>query len=107
MVLVLPGLGFQYGVVATDATGAYLDGGKTYQFTIHREMPAKDFWSMVVDDFSTNSKRDGDMIVNADGAVVLTLNRQHQQGRKPTGFRPFLVRPGSLCFVLRPWRILV
>ncbi|MBN9669826.1 DUF1254 domain-containing protein [Roseibium aggregatum] len=42
------GTGSVYAFTPHDATGAYLDGGKTYKVTLPGPVPAKDFWSFVV-----------------------------------------------------------
>ncbi|WP_346911713.1 DUF1254 domain-containing protein [uncultured Roseibium sp.] len=42
------GTGSIYAFTPHDATGAYLDGGKTYKVTLPGPVPAKDFWSFVV-----------------------------------------------------------
>ena len=95
MVLKMVGAGSQYGVVATDANGAYLDGSKTYKFTVDANVPAKDFWSMVVYDPQTrselqtpqmlpskNSKRNQDMVVNANGSIDLYFGPTAPQGKE-------------------------
>ena len=61
------------------------DGAKTYQLTLPPDVPANDFWSVVVYDPQTrselqtgqpypsrNSKRD-DLAVNDDGSITLTF----------------------------------
>ena len=120
MVLEMPGLGSQYGVVSADATGAYLDGGKSYRFTINPDVPAKDFWSMVIYDPQTrselqtgqplpskNSKRDRDMIVNADGSVDLYFGPKAPAGKESNWIQTV---PGKGWFAvfrlygpLEPW----
>lgn len=42
------GRGSVYAFVATDAGGAYLDGGKTYSVTLPGPVPANEFWSFTV-----------------------------------------------------------
>jgi len=42
------GSGSVYAIAAKDATGAYLDGGKTYSVTLPGPVPAKRFWSFQV-----------------------------------------------------------
>lgn len=83
MVLKLVGKGSQYALANRDANGAFLDGGKTYKLTIPANVPAANFWSVVVYDPQTrselqtsqpfpsrNNKRDN-LIENADGSVDL------------------------------------
>ena len=94
MVLKIPGKGSQYALNVTDSTGAFLDGSKTYQLTIPANVPAKDFWSVVVYDPQTrselqtsqpfpskNDKRDS-LAVNADGSVTLTFAPQVPAGQE-------------------------
>ena len=50
-----PGTGSAYAVLFRDATGAYLDGSKTYSVTLPGPIPAKDFWSFTVYDNQTRS----------------------------------------------------
>ena len=49
------GKGSQYGMIFTDANRAPLDGGKTYKLHLPPNIPAKDFWSIVVYDTQTRS----------------------------------------------------
>ena len=120
MVLKMVGLGSQYGVVATDANGAYLDGSKTYKFTVNKNVPAKDFWSMVVYDPQTrselqtsqplpskNSKRNQDMVANADGSIDLNFGPSAPQGKQTNWIQTV---PGKGWFAvfrlygpLQPW----
>ncbi len=50
-----PGTGSAYAFTARDATGAYLDGSRTYKVTLAGPIPAKDFWSFTVYDNQTRS----------------------------------------------------
>ena len=83
MVAKMVGVGSQYANAATDKDGNYLDGGKNYKLHIPANVPAKDFWSVVVYDPQTrselqtsqpfpskNNKRDK-LIVNTDDSVDL------------------------------------
>ena len=85
MALRMPGVGSQYAITGQDGTGNRLDGGREYRLTIPPEVPAKDFWSVVVYDPQTrselqtpqlypsrNSTRDP-MVANADGSITLTF----------------------------------
>ena len=119
------GVGSQYAIAGTDENGAFFDGGKTYKLTIDADVPAKDFWSMVVYDPQTrsqlqtsqpfpakNNKRNKDMVANADGSVDLYFGPKHRKARKPIGLKlpgkgwftafgsmarcnPGLIKPGS------------
>jgi hypothetical protein len=50
------GAGSLYWLGHRDATGAYLDGGKTYQLTVPLPVPAGLFWSVTVYDAATRSE---------------------------------------------------
>ncbi|MGL1932769.1 MAG: DUF1254 domain-containing protein [Desulfotalea sp.] len=83
MVMKMVGKGSQYAYAATDKNGDYLDGSKNYKLNIPANVPAADFWSVVLYDPQTrselqtsqafpskNNKRDN-LIENADGSVDL------------------------------------
>ena len=55
MVLEMIGAGSQYALAALDSKGRYLDGAQDYKLTIPSDVPAKDFWSLVVYDPQTRS----------------------------------------------------
>ncbi|WP_417858730.1 DUF1254 domain-containing protein [Xanthomarina gelatinilytica] len=83
MVLEMVGLGSQYAIAFLDAEGNYLDGSKKYSLNIPANVPAKDFWSVVMYDPQTrselqtsqplpsvNSQR-SPLVKNEDGSVTL------------------------------------
>jgi len=83
MTMKMVGKGSQYAVVFADKAGNDLIGAKTYTLNIPANVPANDFWSVVVYDPQTrselqtgqpfpsrNNKRD-QLAVNADGSVDL------------------------------------
>lgn len=85
MALRIPGVGSQYAIAEHDAAGEYLDGAASYEVTLPADVPAKDFWSVVVYDPQTRSElqtpqpfpsknnvRD-DLIFNDDGTITLTF----------------------------------
>jgi len=85
MALKMPGVGSQYALVDHDANGDHLDGSKNYRLTLPRDVPAKDFWSIVVYDPQTrselqtgqpfpsaNSQRDP-LEHHDDGSITLTF----------------------------------
>lgn len=85
MALEMPGVGSQYAIAEHDARGDYLDGTTDYQLTLPANVPAGDFWSVVVYDPQTrselqttqpfpsrNSQRDT-LAYNHDGSVTLTF----------------------------------
>jgi hypothetical protein len=49
------GIGSQYAMTERDAAGQYLDGGKSYRLHLPPNIPAKDFWSLLVCDPQTRS----------------------------------------------------
>jgi hypothetical protein len=51
-----PGAGSLYWLGARDATGAYLDGGKTYKLSVPQPVPDKLFWSVTAYDAQTRSE---------------------------------------------------
>lgn len=94
MVLKLPGKGSQYALNVTDSEGEFLDGSKTYSLTIPADVPAKDFWSVVIYDPQTrselqtgqpfpskNNQRD-DLAVNDDGSVTLYFGSEAPSGKQ-------------------------
>lgn len=50
------GIGSQYALAALDAQQRDLDGGKTYKLHLPPNIPAKNFWSVVVYDTQTRSE---------------------------------------------------
>ena len=83
MALEMVGVGSQYAIAFRDAADEYLDGGAHYRLRIPADVPAKDFWSVVVYDPQTrselqtgqpfpsrNDQRD-ELVVGDDGAVEL------------------------------------
>jgi hypothetical protein len=85
MALEMPGVGSQYAIADHDANGDELDGSRTYDLTLPPNVPAQDFWSVVVYDPQTrselrtdapfpsrNNQRDA-LTPNDDGSVTLTF----------------------------------
>ncbi|MDG2271037.1 MAG: DUF1214 domain-containing protein, partial [Halioglobus sp.] len=94
MVMKMVGVGSQYAVAAADKDGNYLDGSKTYRLKIPADVPAKDFWSVVVYDPQTrselqteqpfpskNNKRD-QLEMSADGSVDLYFGPTAPEGKE-------------------------
>jgi hypothetical protein len=78
------GQGSQYLWTYRDAGGEYLDGGKTYKLHVLPNIPAKNFWSVVVYDSLSRSELQGGQplpsvssytkpLVNADGSIDITF----------------------------------
>ncbi|MDG2186140.1 MAG: DUF1254 domain-containing protein [Mariniblastus sp.] len=120
MVLEMVGAGSQYALAATDDQGEYLDGSKTYQVDIPADVPAKDFWSLVVYDPQTrsmlqtgqlypskNNQRNRDMKPNADGSTTIWFSPEAPTGHEANWIQTV---PGKGWFVclrlygpLKPW----
>jgi len=92
MALEMPGVGSQYALVDRDSAGDHLDGANRYQLTLPPDVPAKDFWSLVVYDPQTrselqtgqpfpsrNSQRD-QLAVHDDGSITLTFGPEEPEG---------------------------
>jgi hypothetical protein len=55
MAMKMVGIGSQYAAATTDSEGKPLDGSKTYKIHLPPNIPAKNFWSVVVYDNQTRS----------------------------------------------------
>jgi len=94
MVLKMVGKGSQYAMAALDSNGEYLDGGKNYQLNIPANVPAKDFWSIVIYDpqtrselqtsqpFPSKNNQRNELIENADGSVDLYFGPKPPKGKE-------------------------
>jgi len=83
MVLKMIGKGSQYALGVLDSEGNYLDGSKNYTLNIPANVPAKDFWSVVMYDPQTRSQLQTDqalpsvssqrtpLVENEDGSITL------------------------------------
>jgi len=94
MAVAMPGIGSAYAAAVRDAGGNYLDGAKTYKFTLPPNPPAKDFWSLVLYDSQTrsllqtdnpypslNSERSG-VEPNPDGSVDIYFGPTAPEGKE-------------------------
>ena len=94
MVMKMVGKGSQYALSAQDKNGDYLDGSKNYKLNIPANVPAKDFWSLVIyapqsrselrtnQEFpSRNSKRDN-LITNEDGSIDIYFGPSAPAGKE-------------------------
>jgi hypothetical protein len=90
----IPGRGSQYAISVADTSGKEFDGAKTYRVNIPANVPAKDFWSVVIYDPQTrselqtsqpfpskNNKRDN-LIFNRDGSVDLYFGPKAPAGKE-------------------------
>ncbi len=125
MAVAMPGVGSQYAAAARDANGDYLDGAKTYKLTLPKDIPAKDFWSIVLYDSQTrsmlqtdrqfpslNSERDA-VEVNSDGSTDIYFGPTSPAGMEKNwiqtvpgkGFWPILRLYGPLeTWFDKTWR---
>jgi len=119
MVMKMVGLGSQYAGAMKDSKGNAFDGGKTYKLDIPANVPAKDFWSLVVYDSQTrselqtnnpfpslNNKRDK-LDENSDGSVTVYFGPKATKGKERNWIETV---PGKSWFVilrlygpLEPW----
>jgi hypothetical protein len=94
MALKMIGKGSQYALVDQDKNGEFLDGGKNYILNIPANVPAKDFWSVVIYDPQTrselqtgqpfpskNNKKD-DLDYNSDGSVDFYFGSEAPAGKE-------------------------
>lgn len=89
-----PGTGSAYAFTARDATGAFLDGAKTYRITMPAPIPAGQFWSFTVYDSQTRSmlatdqklagidSNQKDMKANADGSYTVWFGPKAPEGHE-------------------------
>ncbi|MDG2206339.1 MAG: DUF1254 domain-containing protein [Pirellulales bacterium] len=119
MVKEMIGVGSQYALNALDTEGAYLDGSQSYKLNIPKDVPAKDFWSIVVYDPQTrselqtaqpfpsrNSRRD-QMQVNEDGSVDIYFGPKPPAGKESNWIQTVPGKGWFLCLrlygPLKPW----
>ncbi|WP_319524521.1 DUF1254 domain-containing protein [uncultured Desulfosarcina sp.] len=94
MVMQMVGVGSQYAMATQDSKGNVLDGSKTYKLNIPANVPAKDFWSVVIYDPQTrselqtstpfpskNSEADK-MTTNSDGSIDLYFGPEAPKGKE-------------------------
>ena len=88
------GIGSQYAYTEHDASGKYLDGGKNYRLHLPPNIPAKDFWSLLVYDPQTRSMLQTDqqfpsmssqkkgLVVNPDTSVDVYFGPESPPGKE-------------------------
>ena len=95
MVLRMVGVGSQYAIASRDSAGEYLDGSDTYKLTLPANVPARDFWSIVVYDPQTrsmlqtdqpypskNNERNPDLVTNSDGSTDIYFGPTAPEGKE-------------------------
>ena len=109
MALEIAGVGSNYAFATHDKEGNILLGDNNYRLHINANVPAKDFWSIVVYDPQTrsmlqnaqpypnkNSQKDK-MIYNKDGSVDLYFGTKAPKGKEVNWIQTV---PGKAWFVL-------
>ena len=114
------GVGSQHALAATDSSGDYLDGGKSYSLTLPANVPAKGFWSIVVYDPQTRSmlqtprttrpslsSQAGTLLPNPNGSTTIFFGPEPPLGREANWIQTV---PGKGWFTmlrlhgpLEPW----
>ncbi len=89
-----PRAGSLYWLGTRDASGAFLDGGKTYKLTVPQPVPAKLFWSLTIYDPDTRSEivdRPGQgrapLSVRTEGVKTAQAGRSLLRTNCPAGTR--------------------
>jgi hypothetical protein len=94
MAMKIIGKGSQYALAAVDSSGAVLDGAKNYRLNIPANVPAADFWSVVVYDpqtrselqttqpFPSKNNRRDKLVANADGSIDLYFGPKAPAGKE-------------------------
>ncbi|MBN3852261.1 DUF1254 domain-containing protein [Paraburkholderia sp. Ac-20340] len=118
MAVAMPGVGSQYASANLDASGRPFDGGKDYVLHVPANVPAKDFWSIVVYDTQTRSmlqtdqqfpsvSSQKDLKANADGSYDVYFGPKAPAGKDSNWIQTI---PGKSWFTifrlygpLQPW----
>ncbi|CAK9073371.1 unnamed protein product [Durusdinium trenchii] len=126
IVLKMVGVGSQYALVFRDEKHQAFDGGKCYSLTLPPNVPAKDFWSVVIYDAqhrsmlqtqqlspARNSVRHPDIKSNPDGSITLWFSPSAPEGKEANWIQTIpektwfavlrLYGPGEAWFA-RTWR---
>ncbi len=94
MAIAMPGIGSQYAAAVRDADGKYLNGTESYKLRLPANVPAKDFWSILVYDTQTRSmlqtdqqfpslsSQRGGIKQNADGSFDIYFGPEAPKGKE-------------------------
>ena len=93
MTVKIPGVGSQYSLATVDSKGNPLDGSKNYKLHYPPNVPAKNFWSVVVYDNQTRSLLQTDQQypsvvsqrgaqANADGSYDIYFGPKAPKGKE-------------------------
>jgi hypothetical protein len=82
------GVGSQYAGAAVDSEGRHFDGGRTYKLTLPPNVPAGDFWSLVLYDNQTRSMLQTDQ-------QFPSLNSQRGVQQNPDGSTDIYFGPSA------------
>ncbi len=113
------GAGSQYAWAERDSNGRYLEGDKNYTLNIPANVPAKDFWSVVVYDpqtrsqlqtsqpFPSRNNEKDDFIKNDDGSVTIHFGPKAPEGKESNWIQTMSGK-GWFCILrlygpLEPW----
>jgi len=109
MALEVPGVGSNYGFSAKDKNGELLYGEKNYKLHIDADVPAKDFWSIVVydpqtrsmlqtdQDFPNKNSQKDPLVYNEDDSCDLYFGPTAPAGKEANWIQTV---PGKAWFVL-------
>ncbi|WP_353190881.1 DUF1254 domain-containing protein [Pandoraea pnomenusa] len=108
MAVAMPGIGSQYAATNTDRAGQPFDGARQYVLRVPPNVPAKDFWSVVVYDTQTRSmlqtdqqfpslSSEKDLLRNADGSVDVYFGPTAPPGKEKNWVQTI---PGKAWFTI-------
>lgn len=119
MAIAMPGIGSAYAAAVRDAKGNYLNGSKSYKLTLPPNVPAKNFWSILLYDSQTRSMLQTDQQFpslnselggankNADGSFDIYFSPKAPQGKEKNWIQT-VPRKGFMVMLrlygpLEPW----